>query len=255
MLSPSLLLHCLCILIATTLFKSTPIIAAEANPYLRDDPRLPSQGTKNWQLLQSSSSKFTPRHSHATCIFRCPDNSGDSCIWLVGGYSDEHRTYNGEIENANSDVWFSKDGANWHQVTELYGDYFIQGIGNGNAKNGGYVAPWYSRYSHILEALDYDGDGIADVMVLAGGFNPTPSNDVWLTTDGITWYFDGYAPWPKRAYHGSTVFQNKLWILGGTPLSNDVWAGALVKDTSRRAGYKLEWQQMLAPNEAPWMPR
>ena len=44
-------------------------------------------------------------------------------------------------------------------------------------------------------------------------------------------------------------------ILGGTPLSNDVWAGSLVKDTSRRAGYKLEWQQMLAPNEAPWMPR
>ena len=89
------------------------------------------------------------------------------------------------MENANSDVWFSRDEATWNQVTELYGD-FIQEIGNGDAKYGGYVAPFNSWYAHILEALvDYNGDGIADVMVLAGGFNPSPSNDVWLTS--VTW--------------------------------------------------------------------
>ena len=40
-------------------------------------------------------------------------------------------------------------------------------------------------------------------MVLAAGFSPLPSNDVWVTKDGISWYFDGHAPWPKRAYHGA----------------------------------------------------
>ena len=170
------------------------------------------------------------------------------------------------MENENSDVWWSKDGANWNQVTKLYGD-FLQGIGNGDALVGGYVAPWYSRYGHSLNALDGDDDGIADIMVLVGGFSPLPSNDVWISRDGISWQFHGFAPWPKRAYHGATVFQDKLWILGGTPLSNDVWAAHLQRDVGQSSGmhsegkrnmdvgYKLVWEQMLPPNEAPWTPR
>lgn len=158
------------------------------------------------------------------------------------------------MEHENSDVWWSKDGATWTQVTELYGD-FLPGIGNGDAKVGGYVAPWYSRYGHSLNVIDYDGDGNADIMVLAAGFSPLPSNDVWVTKDGISWYFDGHAPWPKRAYHGAEVFQNRLWILGGSPLSNDVWVGSVQTDASRQLGFRLEWEQKLQPNEAPWTPR
>ena len=43
------------------------------------------------------------------------------CIWLTGGYSKAHRTFNLVMEHENSDVWWSKDGATWTQVTELYG--------------------------------------------------------------------------------------------------------------------------------------
>lgn len=50
-----------------------------------------------------------------------------------------------------------------------------------------YDAPGYSRFGHSLNALDGDGDGIADVMILAGGFSPVASNDVWITADGINW--------------------------------------------------------------------
>jgi hypothetical protein len=212
----------------------------------------PMRETKWWLL---GGPKFTPRHSFATCVFKCPDDPTDSCIWLTGGFSDLHRTFSVEpMENENSDVWWSKDGASWSQVTEIYGD-FLQGIGNVDAKIGGYVAPWFSRYGHSLNALDGDGDGVADVMILAGGFSPVASNDVWITTDGITWYFDGYAPWTERAYHGATIFQHKLWILGGSHMSNDVWVGKLEKDASRRVGVRLDWEQKLHPNEAPWTPR
>ena len=241
-----LLLNCFVIVLNPTV--------VGANSILRNDPRLPRHGTKNWKLLDGPG-RFTPRHSHATCIFKCPDDSSDSCIWLTGGYSESHRTFDVEImENENADVWWSKDGATWNQATELYGD-FLQGIGNGDAKVGGYIAPWYSRYGHSLNALDGDGDSVADVMILAGGFSPIPSNDVWITKDGITWYFDGFAPWPKRSYHGATVLKDQLWIMGGSPLSNDVWVGNLVVDTSREAGYRLIWEQKLPPNEAPWTPR
>lgn len=32
-----------------------------------------------------------------------------------------------------------------------------------------------------------DKDGTDDVMILMGGFAPMPMNDVWVTTDGVTW--------------------------------------------------------------------
>ena len=45
----------------------------------------------------------------------------------------------------------------------------------------------YTRYGHSLDALDFNNDGIDDYMILAGGYSPEPSNDVWVTTDGTTW--------------------------------------------------------------------
>ena len=208
---------------------------------------------KNLKLLPGN--KFSPRHSHATCVFKCPDNPNQSCLWLTGGWSDAHRAFDVEtVENENSDVWYTKDGADWHQVTALHGD-FRHGVGNGDALPGGYVAPWYSRYGHSLTALDGNGDGVADLLILAGGFAPLPSNDVWISLDGITWRFDGFAPWSKRAYAGITVFQNKLWLVGGTPLSNDVWTGRLATDSSRDVGYTLVWEQILPHSVAPWTPR
>ena len=221
----------------------------------RNAPHFPVKGTNNWKLLNHGPDRFSPRHSHATCVFKCPNNDSNLCIWLTGGYSESHRTFDLDFENENSDVWWSEDGASWNQVTDLKGE-FLQGVGNWDAKVGGYVAPWYSRYGHSLNALDADGDGIADAMILAGGYNPMLSNDIWITTDGITWYFDGFAPWPKRAYHGATVFQGKLWIIGGTPLTNDVWMGRLIKDVvSTKAGYTMTWNAKVLPHEAPWAPR
>lgn len=207
-------------------------------------------GTINWELLTQGNQQFTPRHSHATTIFKCPDSS-EQCIWLTGGFSDSHRTWDLEIENENSDVWWSKDGSEWNQVTNLNGD-FLRGVGNWDAKPNSYVAPWYSRYGHSLDALDGDGDGIPDVMVSLGGNSPMPSNDSWLSRNGRHWNYDGKAPWSKRAYHASVVFQNKLWILGGTPLSNDVWSGSLIKDPTRDAGYNIEWHK---ESDAPWSKR
>ena len=180
-------------------------IVIGSNDDLRNDVRLPVHGTKNWQLLPQRGTTFSPRHSHATTVYKCPDNPSSKCLWLTGGYSELHRSFDLRMENENCDVWYSKDGREWNQVG-LDGE-FIQGVGNWDAKPGGFAAPWYARYGHSLNALDEDGDGIADVMVLAGGNSPMPSNDVWLSTDGIRWYFDGNAAWSKRAYHSTAVFQ------------------------------------------------
>ena len=152
----------------------------------RDSPKAPIPGTQNWKKLLQGQRHFTPRHSHATCIFPCPSPSVQKdCIWLTGGYSDTYRTFNLELSERNADVWFSEDGSEWNPVLNLDGD-FIQGVGNYDAKVGGAVAPWYSRYGHSLNAMDANGDGIPDVMILTGGFNPIVSNDVWISTNGTT---------------------------------------------------------------------
>jgi hypothetical protein len=50
-------------------------------------------GTQNWELLKQGTKHFTSRHSHATTVFKCPDNPSEQCLWLTGGFSEPHRTW------------------------------------------------------------------------------------------------------------------------------------------------------------------
>jgi len=216
-------------------------------------PNLPPRGgTVSWERMSQGPAMFSPRHSHATCVFRCPNDNDKQCIWLTGGRSDEHYAYNLVRTTQNDDVWWSDDGVFWNKVLILDGD-FLSDIGNSDAKPKGEAAPWFGRYGHSLDAIDVDGDGVLDVMILTGGYSPVQSNDVWLSRDGTNWYFDGFATFPPRAYHATAVFQRKLWILGGTPLTNDIWAGTPTMDSTKKAGYSMKWKQM--NKETPWFPR
>lgn len=70
------------------------------------------------------------------------------------------------------------------QESLLTGDYFAQ---NTEVVQPGPIAPWYQRYGHTMNALDVDGDGDDDLMILMGGYSPAPSNDIWVTTNGTNW--------------------------------------------------------------------
>lgn len=65
---------------------------------------------------------------------------------------------------------------------------------NADVKAPGPIAPWYARYGHSVVGVDMDGDGAHDVMVLAGGYTPQPSNDVWISTDGGAWVIERGRP-------------------------------------------------------------
>lgn len=91
-----------------------------------------------------------------------------------------------------ADVWSSATGAIWTRGLPgqgvLTGDYWAQ---NEDVLQypGGSVAPWYARYGHSLDAIDIDHDGEPDMMILCGGYATSPSNDVWVTLDGIHWMY------------------------------------------------------------------
>ena len=110
--------------------------------YERKSPPLPLGGTINWERLEPEGpTMFTPRHSHATCVYRCPHKRDKNCIWLTGGRTEPYRTFDLKIEDRTADVWWSEDGRTWNKVMELTGD-FLDMIGNFDAKYGSDVAPW-----------------------------------------------------------------------------------------------------------------
>jgi len=222
--------------------------------YSRNDPTLPLVGTINWEKVSDAVYNiFSPRHSHATCTFKCP-YSNKTCIWLTGGRTETYRTFDLYYEDRAADIWWSENGAGWNKVLDVTGD-FIFGVGNHDAKVGGEVAPWYGRFGHSLDSMDTDDDGIDDVMLLLGGFNPIASNDVWISMNGSDWFFVHYADWPERAYHATAVFQKKIWVMGGSPLTNDVWSGEISRDSYDPRRFKVKWELQLAHRQAPWAPR
>ena len=64
-------------------------------------------------------------------------------------------------------------------------------------------------------------------MWLLGGFANSNENDVWNSIDGINWtQTTASAGWFGRYYYTSLVYDNKMWVLGGTNginNLNDVW--------------------------------
>lgn len=169
--------------------------------------------------------------------------------------------YNLKQSIKTADVWHSKDAATWQQIQYLQGDFYAQ---NTDVVQPGSIAPWYERYGHSLSNVNIsDSSGMyIEYMVLLGGYSPEPSNDIWITTDGITWVFCGMAPWSARAWHSATMFSGSLWVMGGTPLNNEVWRLTGISPIPRRAPltrsmfvnttYNVTWERM---PDAGWSPR
>jgi hypothetical protein len=107
----------------------------------------------------------------------------DSKMWLLGG-SVTNSVY-------TNDVWCSTNGADWTRVKDS--------------------APWSPR---CPEAVVFDNK----IWVVGGWRDYTGGglNDVWCSTDGTSWVCaDSSAGWTTRGGHGVTVFNGKMWVIGG----------------------------------------
>lgn len=208
---------------------------------------------KNWQEerckrfveLGSSSNTFVGRHGHATAIF--PTTSGELALWVIGGRGTEYTKWNFERTTQFADVHYTVDGSTWTQVAELHGDFEARtdvGFLMEDVVDPGDIAPFWERYGHSVNVVRVaNGSSISvNMMVLCGGFTPRPDNDVWISEDGEGWYRVGYAPWAGRGYHATAIFHDRLLIMGGSPLTNDIWAGTFNKTGPR--SYTMHWQEL-----------
>ncbi len=88
---------------------------------------------------------------------------------------------------------------------------------------------WSGRYIHASAV--HDGK-----MWILGGYDGTYKNDVWNSSDGITWINrTSAAAWNRRYGHSAVSHNGRLWVLGGhfydtgtmdSVYFNDVWSSA-----------------------------
>ena len=178
---------------------------------------LPAQDNPDW-VRATAAAAWQPRDSQGELVYR-------DQLWIFGGWFNSFAA-------PPRDVWSSADGKAWTKVTA--------------------PAPWI--HSDLPMTLVF-----ADQMWMMGGWyngrlkGHSASNQVWSSTDGVTWnQATARAGWSPRIAAAAVVFQDKMWLLGGTEnyyfgdqksLRNDVWYSSDGR----------QWHQATA--EAPWAPR
>lgn len=165
---------------------------------LKNDVWYSSDG-KKWKLATASAG-WSPRAYLQAAVL-------NGKIYVFGG-----GTYTPGYF-AKNDVWSSKDGVHWTQLTE--------------------AAPWHSRL--WFSSVVYRNR----IWLLGGWSSDDPADpsknwdDVWYTKDGKEWkQYTCDTVWKKKHAPATMVFQDKIWIAGGMnpPLTNDVWSLKLPKD-------------------------
>lgn len=114
-------------------------------------------------------------------------------LWLLGGGT--YDTPLVPVRKLCNDVWNTEDGVNWTLVVDH--------------------APWRPRQYHDVAVFD-------DLMWVLEGAGPGNRNDVWFSSDGVTWFELQNTPWPARHAASVFVYDGGLWMVAGN-LWNDVW--------------------------------
>jgi leucine-zipper-like transcriptional regulator 1 len=150
-----------------------------------------------WNLVTGAAA-FSARSEHTSVDYN--DGTGNK-IWVIGGWGDT---------GFMNDIWNSSDGVTWNPVTG--------------------TANFLPRSSHTSVVFD-NGSGLKMWVIGGGRWPGPPLNDVWSSSDGITWtLMNSVAYFSGRSNHASAVFFNKIWVIGGLDASmtnlNDVWSSS-----------------------------
>lgn len=131
-------------------------------------------------------------------------------IWLVGG---------ADASGPKAEIWRSADGLHWTRVVDK--------------------APWSARSSAQLVVF-------RDRLWLIGGgvIDGPQANDVWSSSDGVTWARETAQIAPERPMGTAVAFNDALWLIGASR-SGSFTAGTLVSPDGKT------W----VPMNAPWTPR
>ena len=167
----------------------------------------------DWSL--ATIAPWEGRHAAGWAVF-------NDRLFVVGGDDND-----GHYQN---DVWSSPDGVTWQLLTD--------------------TVPWANRATQYVLVFNNRLWLMGGQKVFETGPNVVAYNDVYSSSDGITWdLVTPAAQWsPRGLIMGHVVFQNKMWVIGGglydaETYLNDVWSSA----------DGITWT--CVNSAAPWSPR
>jgi hypothetical protein len=190
-------------------------------------------------------------------------------MWLLGGWDPPYH----EPNYTHNEVWNSEDGSNWNFVNEapwparhcaawISSDSAIWVIG-GDPQSGCLTDVWKSEDGTNWILTNEEIPGFVKrnnpnyaffngKLTIYGGeqCSGPPLNDVWTSSDGVTWSQAQNAPWSGRGMQlNSCVDGNgNMWMLGGSNEGtrrafNEVW----------KTSDGINWT--LVNESAPWSGR
>lgn len=162
-----------------------------------------SSDGQTWHVAPTSTVPHPLREGQVVTRF-------NNAYWFIGGVNFERgETYN--------DIWTSRDGLTWEEVTE--------------------AGPFSPRYDHDLVVFD-------DTLWLIGGLRDGVGvGDVWKSNDGRRWVeATSSVPWETLHGHRAVSYRDRLWVVSG-------WN--TVRDTGERHVWWTEngetWQSTTTP--------
>jgi uncharacterized RDD family membrane protein YckC len=129
----------------------------------------------------------------------------DGKLWMAGGYT--------PLKDFN-DVWVSPDGIQWEQVTPhaAFSPRAYQGFLSYNGRM------WVIGGNSHNETGFYKTEKVCD-------------NDVWSSSDGVTWTrVTPDTGFPPRCEFQSVVYDNRMWVIGGSRTDKSKTGPALYSD-------------------------
>ena len=182
---------------------------------------------------------FGPRYSHTSVVF-------ENKMWVIGGLDND--------QNRKNDVWYSTDGATWEEATNDAEFIAREGHSSVVFNNKIWIIGGFNSSLVATNDIWFSEDGITwqqavsnapfgfkayhssvvfdNKIWVIGGLDSENSfaetNDVWFSSDGITWSeATDTALFEERGFHSSFVYNNKIWITSGftnSGITNDVWS-------------------------------
>ena len=208
---------------------------------------------------QEANAAWPARDAHQAVVYK-------GRLWVMGGWTGGYK----------NDVWSSADGKSWsllettgtwsgrtrHRSVAYKGRLYVTGGWNGSGLTKEVwswapgeaswtmtTPPWSQRESHQVvvhnERLYLLGGQASE-----GGVD-VRKNDVWSSTDGANWTFEGNAEWPIRSLHQAVSHQGRLYVMGGwrakdsSTRYNDVWSSVDGRS----------WREEKANNSDYWLRR
>ncbi len=163
---------------------------------------------KNWDLVLERA-PWDGRRGHSVIVF---DDGSGPAMYLLGGFTVHEATGYRQYSN---DVWKSTDGKIWTEIK----------ANNNPFDANGTWGSWIPRMNHSCVVANHGG---TDYIYLIGGFTMLNElsgryatkyfNDVWRSSDGISWDSLPNNDYGIRAEHGAVVNPGtgRIYIQGGS---------------------------------------